>query len=132
MLLSDLITLKNTLAKTKVGKLSSDTLRKYLKLSVQLNEYNTDWEEKRRAYFNETAKTLGYDLTSLTEEESIKVFNTAAPLLNEYLANNVPDIETKIFNWDELYTAILGLDENKDLTTDQKTLLTEKLCSEQL
>jgi len=132
MQINDLIVLKTTLSNTKVGKLSSDTLRKYLKLSVRLNTYNTEWEELRRTYFEETAKNLGYDMHTLTEEQGNEIFNIAAPALNEYLVTDVTDVETKIFSWDELYDAILNCDENKNLTTDQKTLLTNTLCYESL
>ena len=40
MNISDLITLKKDLERTKVAHLSNDGLRKYLKLSLILNKYN--------------------------------------------------------------------------------------------
>lgn len=132
MVINDLIVLKNLLKDTKLGKVSNEVLRTYLKLSVKLNEYNTAWEDKRRALFEETAKTLGYDMQTLTEQQNNEVFNIAAPLLNDYLGTEVTDFDTHIFSWDDLFNFILNVDENSALTTEQKTLLTTYLCAEEL
>lgn len=132
MVINDVIILKNVLKDTKIGKVSNDALRKYLKLSIVLNKYNNEWEEKRKELYKETADAKGLDLQTLTEEQNNEIFTVIAPVLNEYLGTEVTDLDTKIFSWDEICEAILNVSENTNLTVDQKSMLTQMLCYEEL
>lgn len=145
MIINDLIGLKNVLKDIKLGKISNDVLRKYLRLSLELNKYNDEWENKRKNLYKETADTKGYDVNSMTDEQHNDVLGVIIPIFNEYLATPVSGIETKIFTWDELCNAILNVEqeisnESEDgskttstkLTTEQQTFLIEMLCNEEL
>lgn len=131
MKINDLIVLKKDLESTKVAHLSSEGLRKYLKLSVILNKYNAEFDSKRQELGTEAAKVKGYDINSLTPEQDRELINIILPVLNEYLLTDV-DVETKILSWDDLYDGILNLEENNSLTTEVKTRLTNMLCNEEL
>lgn len=132
MVINDVIILKSVLKDTKIGKVSNEALRKYLKLSIALNKYNNEWEEKRKELYKETAGAKGLDLQTLTEEQNTEIFTVIAPVLNEYLGTEVTDLDTKIFSWDEICEAILNVSENSNLTVDQKSMLTQMLCYEEL
>lgn len=132
MVINDLIVLKNVLKDTKIGHVSNNTLRRYLKLSLAVNKYNSEWEEKRKNLYKEAAEAKGYDVMSVTEEQNNELFNVLSPILNEYLGTEVTDVNTKIFAWDELCDTVLNAENNAELTVDQKSYLTEMLCYEEL
>lgn len=131
MRINDLIVLKNVLKETKIGKMSNEGLRAYLKLSLEMNKYNTEFEEKRKTLVTEAIENKGYDIQSITQEQDREIFNIIAPILDEYLGTEV-EVETKILSWDDLCTGILNMDENAKLTVDEKTKITELLCKEDL
>ena len=118
--INDLVVLKRILRETKVGKMSNDGLRSYLKLSLVMNKYSTEFEEKRRTLVN-----------NITPEQDRDIFNVIAPILEEYLGTDV-DVETKVLSWNDLCDGILNLDENAGISMEDKTRLTEMLCSEEL
>ena len=129
--INDLVVLKRVLRETKVGKMSNDGLRSYLKLSLVMNKYSTEFEEKRRTLVNDTIENKGYDINNITPEQDRDIFNVIAPILEEYLGTDV-DIETKVLSWNDLYDGILNLEENAGVSMEDKTRLTEMLCSEEL
>ena len=129
--INDLVVLKNVLKETKVGKMSNDGLRSYLKLSLVMNKYSTEFEEKRRTLVNDAIENKGYDIHNITAEQDRDIFNVIAPILEEYLGTDV-DIETKVLSWNDLYDGILNLEENAGVSMEDKTRLTEMLCSEEL
>ena len=79
----------------------------------------------------ETVAQKGYDINHITPEQDREIFNVIAPILDEYLGTEV-DVNTKILPWEDLYSAVLCLPENNNLTIDEKTTLTTYLCSEEL
>ena len=129
--INDLVVLKNVLKETKVGKMSNEGLRAYLKLSLVMNKYSTEFEEKRRTLINDAIENKGYDIQNITPEQDRDIFNVIAPILEEYLGTDV-DIETKVLSWNDLCDGILNLDENANVSMEDKTRLTEMLCSEEL
>ena len=129
--INDLVVLKNVLKETKVGKMSNDGLRAYLKLSLVMNKYSTEFEEKRRTLINDAIENKGYDIQNITPEQDRDIFNVIAPILEEYLGTDV-DIETKVLSWNDLCDGILNLEENANVSMEDKTRLTEMLCSEEL
>ena len=129
--INDLIVLKNVLKETKVGKMSNEGLRAYLKLSLVMNKYSTEFEEKRRTLVNDAIENKGYDIQNITPEQDRDIFNVISPILEEYLGTDV-DIETKVLSWNDLCDGILNLDNNANLSMEDKTRLTELLCSEEL
>ena len=129
--INDLIVLKNVLKETKVGKMSNEGLRAYLKLSLVMNKYSTEFEEKRRTLVNDTVENKGYDIQNITPEQDRDIFNVISPILEEYLGTDV-DIETKVLSWNDLCDGILNLDNNANVSMEDKTRLTELLCSEEL
>lgn len=129
--INDLVVLKNVLKETKVGKMSNEGLRAYLKLSLVMNKYSTEFEEKRRTLINDAIENKGYDIQNITPEQDRDIFNVIAPILEEYLGQDV-DIETKVLSWNDLCDGILNLDENANVSMEDKTRLTELLCSEEL
>jgi hypothetical protein len=129
--INDLVVLKNVLKETKVGKMSNDGLRAYLKLSLVMNKYSTEFEEKRRTLINDAVENKGYDIQNITPEQDRDIFNVIAPILEEYLGTDV-DVETKVLSWNDLFDGILGLEENAGVSMEDKTRMTELLCSEEL
>ena len=129
--INDLVVLKNVLKETKVGKMSNEGLRAYLKLSLVMNKYSTEFEEKRRTLINDAIENKGYDIQNITPEQDRDIFNVIAPILEEYLGTDV-DIETKVLSWNDLCDGILTLEENANVSMEDKTRLTEMLCSEEL
>lgn len=129
--INDLIVLKNVLKETKVGKMSNEGLRAYLKLSLVMNKYSTEFEEKRRTLVNDAIENKGYDIQNITPEQDRDIFNVISPILEEYLGTDV-DIETKVLSWNHLCDGILNLDNNANVSMEDKTRLTELLCSEEL
>ena len=129
--INDLVVLKNVLKETKVGKMSNEGLRAYLKLSLVMNKYSTEFEEKRRTLVNDAIENKGYDIQNITPEQDRDIFNVIAPILEEYLGTDV-DIETKVLSWNDLCDGILNLSENAGISMEDKTRLTELLCSEEL
>lgn len=129
--INDLIVLKNVLKETKVGKMSNEGLRAYLKLSLVMNKYSTEFEEKRRTLVNDAIENKGYDIQNITPEQDRDIFNVISPILEEYLGTDV-DIETKVLSWNDLCDGILNLDNNANVSMEDKTRLTELLCSEEL
>ena len=129
--IDDLVVLKNVLKETKVGKMSNEGLRAYLKLSLVMNKYSTEFEEKRRTLINDAIENKGYDIQNITPEQDRDIFNVIAPILEEYLGTDV-DIETKVLSWNDLCDGILNLEENANVSMEDKTRLTEMLCSEEL
>ena len=129
--INDLVVLKNVLKETKVGKMSNEGLRAYLKLSLVMNKYSTEFEEKRRTLINDAIENKGYDIQNITPEQDRDIFNVIAPILEEYLGTDV-DIETKVLSWNDLCDGILNLEENANISMEDKTRLTEMLCSEEL
>lgn len=131
MILNDLLLLRNDLKSTKIGHLSSEGLKSYLKLSVTMNKYNKEFEEKRKDLINEAMTAKGYDVKTITREQDAEISEVVIPILSEYIQQDV-EIETKILSWDDLYNGILNIDENKELDFEAKTRLTEYLCTEDL
>ena len=129
--INDLIVLKNVLKETKVGKMSNEGLRAYLKLSLVMNKYSTEFEEKRRTLVNDAIENKGYDIQNITPEQDRDIFNGISPILEEYLGTD-GDIETKVLSWNDLCDGILNLDNNANVSMEDKTRLTELLCSEEL
>ena len=129
--INDLIVLKNVLKETKVGKMSNEGLRAYLKLSLVMNKYSTEFEEKRRTLVNDAIENKGYDIQNITPEQDRDIFNVISPILEEYLGTDV-DIETKVLSWNDLCDGILNLEDNANVSMEDKTRLTELLCSEEL
>ena len=129
--INDLVVLKNVLKETKVGKMSNEGLRAYLKLSLVMNKYSTEFEEKRRTLINDAIENKCYDIQNITPEQDRDIFNVIAPILEEYLGTDV-DIETKVLSWNDLCDGILNLEENANVSMEDKTRLTEMLCSEEL
>ena len=129
--INDLVVLKNVLKETKVGKMSNEGLRAYLKLSLVMNKYSTEFEEKRRTLINDAIENKGYDIQNIIPEQDRDIFNVIAPILEEYLGTDV-DIETKVLSWNDLCDGILNLEENANVSMEDKTRLTEMLCSEEL
>jgi len=131
MLINDLIVLKNLLKDTKVGRMSNDGLRSYLKLSLELNKYFNEFDTKRNDLIKEAVANKGYDIQSITQEQDREIFNIIAPILDEYLSKET-DVNTKVLSWDDLCNGILNMSENDKLTFETKSKLTEYLCSEEL
>lgn len=129
--INDLIVLKRTLDKTKVGRLSSEGLRTYLKLSLELTKYNNEFEQKRRDLAQAAVAQKEYDIQNITPDQDREIFNIIAPILDEYLGTEV-DVDTKILTWDDLYNGVLSIPENDSLSTEDKTTLTTYLCKEDL
>lgn len=129
--INDLVVLKNMLKETKIGKMSNDGLRAYLKLSLVMNKYSTEFEEKRRTLVNDAVENKGYDIQNITPEQDRDIFNVIAPILEEYLGTEV-DVETKVLSWNDLCDGIINLDDNTGVSMEDKTRLTEMLCSEEL
>lgn len=130
-IINDLIVLKRTLDKTKVGRLSSEGLRTYLKLSLELTKYNNEFEQKRRDLAQAAVAQKEYDIQNITPDQDREIFNIIAPILDEYLGTEV-DVDTKILSWDDLYNGVLVIPENDSLSTEDKTTLTTYLCKEDL
>lgn len=130
-IINDLIVLKRTLDKTKVGRLSSEGLRTYLKLSLELTKYNNEFEQKRRDLAQAAVVQKEYDIQNITPDQDREIFNIIAPILDEYLGSEV-DVDTKILTWDDLYNGVLSIPENDSLSTEDKTTLTTYLCKEDL
>lgn len=129
--INDLIVLKRTLDKTKVGRLSSEGLRTYLKLSLELTKYNNEFEQKRRDLAQAAVVQKEYDIQNITPDQDREIFNIIAPILDEYLGTEV-NVDTKILTWDDLYNGVLSIPENDSLSTEDKTTLTTYLCKEDL
>lgn len=129
--INDLIVLKRTLDKTKVGRLSSEGLRTYLKLSLELTKYNNEFEQKRRDLAQAAVAQKEYDIQNITPDQDREIFNIIAPILDEYLGTEI-DVDTKILTWDDLYNGVLSIPENDSLSTEDKTTLTTYLCKENL
>ena len=129
--INDLIVLKRTLDRTKVGRLSSDGLRTYLKLSLELTKYNNEFEQKRRDLAQAAVAQKEFDIQNITPDQDREIFNIIAPILDEYLGTEV-DVDTKILTWDDLYEGILSIPDNDSLSTEDKTTLTNYLCKEDL
>lgn len=131
MTINELIILKRDLERTKVAHLSNEGLRKYLKLTLVLNKYNSEFEAKKQELGEEAAKAKGYEINNLSEEEDRELIGIIIPVLNEYLTTEV-DVDTKILSWDDLYNGILDIDENVSLPVEVKSRLTTYLCTEEL
>jgi hypothetical protein len=96
-----------------------------------MNKYSTEFEEKRRTLINDAVENKGYDIQNITPEQDRDIFNVIAPILEEYLGTDV-DVETKVLSWNDLFDGILGLEENAGVSMEDKTRMTELLCSEEL
>ena len=129
--INELVVLKNAPKETKVGKMSNEGLRAYLKLSLVMNKYSTEFEEKRRTLINDAIENKGYDIQNITPEQDRDIFNVITPILEESFGTDV-DIETKVLSWNDLCDGILNLEENANVSMEDKTRLTEMLCSEEL
>lgn len=129
--ISDLVALKQIIKDTKIGKMSNEGLRSYLKLSLQMNKYATEFEEKRKTLITETVENKGFDLEKLTGDQDREVFEVIAPILEEHLNTEV-DIETKVLSWDDLCTGVLNVDANSSISFDIKTRITELLCKDDI
>ena len=116
---------------TKVGRMSSDGLRAYLKLSIELNKYSNEFESKRNDLIKEAVANKGYDVNTITQEQDREIWNIIAPILDEYLSGEV-EVNTKVLTWNDLCDGILNMPENDKLTFEVKSKLTEYLCSEEL
>ena len=133
MTINDLLILKDRLGRAKIGSnLPNDELRKYLKITVSLNKYETEFNNKRMEYAKEAAAQKGYDLQNLTDEQNKELLEVINPLLNEWLTQEAEGVETKVFTWDTLCDAILNNPDNKDLNISDKSYFAEMLCSEEL
>lgn len=131
MKINDIILLKRDLDSVKIGQLSNENLRKYLKLSVELNKYNTEFENKRTTLIDEAVAAKGFDINTITAEQDQEIGDIVVPILNEYLSTEV-EINTKILSWNDLFDNILNLPENISLSTEVKSRLAELLCTENL
>ena len=128
---NDLVVLKNILKDTKVGKMSNEGLRAYLKLSLTMNKYASEFEEKRNTLVTDTVKNLGYDIQKITPEQDHEIFNVIAPILDEFLGQDV-DVDTKVLSWDDICNGILNLPDNEKISIDDKTKITQYLCKDDL
>lgn len=130
-IINDLIVLSKVLSRTKVGRLSNEGLRTYLKLSLELTKYNNEFEQKRRDLAQAAVAQKEYDIQNITPDQDREIFNIIAPILDEYLGTEV-GVDTKILTWDDLYNGVLSIPENDSLSTEDKTTLTTYLCKEDL
>lgn len=128
---NDLVVLKAILKDTKVGKMSNEGLRAYLKLSLTMNKYASEFEDKRTSLITDTVSSKGYDIQKITPEQDREIFNIIAPILDEFLGQEV-DIETKVLSWDDICNGILNLEDNEKLSVDDKTKITQYLCKDEL
>lgn len=128
---NDLVVLKAILKDTKVGKMSNEGLRAYLKLSLTMNKYASEFEDKRTSLITDTVSSKGYDIQKITPEQDREIFNVIAPILDEFLGQEV-DIETKVLSWDDICNGILNLEDNEKLSVDDKTKITQYLCKDEL
>lgn len=128
---NDLVVLKAILKDTKVGKMSNEGLRAYLKLSLIMNKYASEFEDKRSSLITDTVSSKGYDIQKITPEQDREIFNVIAPILDEFLGQDV-DIETKVLSWDDICNGILNLEDNEKLSVDDKTKITQYLCKDEL
>ena len=128
---NDLVVLKAILKDTKVGKMSNECLRAYLKLSLTMNKYASEFEDKRTSLITDTVSSKGYDIQKITPEQDREIFNVIAPILDEFLGQEV-DIETKVLSWDDICNGILNLEDNEKLSVDDKTKITQYLCKDEL
>ena len=128
---NDLVVLKAILKDTKVGKMSNEALRAYLKLSLTMNKYASEFEDKRTSLITDTVSSKGYDIQKITPEQDREIFNVIAPILDEFLGQEV-DIETKVLSWDDICNGILNLEDNEKLSVDDKTKITQYLCKDEL
>ena len=64
--INDLVILKNILKDTKIGKISNDGLRAYLKLSMSINKYAAEFDEKRKTLITDAISNKGYNIDALT------------------------------------------------------------------
>ena len=63
--INDLVILKNILKDTKIGKISNDGLRAYLKLSMSINKYAAEFDEKRKTLITDAISNKGYNIENI-------------------------------------------------------------------
>lgn len=132
MTINDILFLRSDLKQVKIGHISSDGMKEYIKLSIQLNKYNKEFEEKRKDLIEETLAAKNYSIDNLTPEQDKEVSDIVIPILNDYILNTDIDIVTNVLSWSDLYDGILNNEENSSLSLEVKTRLTERLCSEEI
>lgn len=127
----ELIELGNSLKDTKVGTLSNDNLRKYIKLMIEFNKYSGELDEKRRSLATETIKQKGYTAETLTPEQEQDIISVITPLIDEFILQDC-EVPEKFLTWDELCNAILNNTENSNISVSRKSVISHYLCSEEL
>lgn len=127
----ELIALGNSLKDTKVGSLSNDALRKYIKLMVEFNRVFAELENKKRTLATEAMKQKNYKAETLTAEEEQDIVAIISPMIDEYVLQEC-EVPTKFMTWDELCNAILNNPENGNISINDKSMISNFLCSEEL
>lgn len=131
MKIYELIALGNSLKDTKVGSLSNEALRKYIRLIVDFNKCSAELEEKKRSLATEAIKQKNYNVETLTPEQESEIVSIISPLIDEYVLGDC-DSPTKFLSWDELYNAILNNPENSGISINEKSMISNFLCSEEV
>lgn len=131
MKIYELIALGNSLKDTKVGNLGNESLRKYIRLIVEYNKCSAALEEKKHSFVGEVIKQKKYDINNLSQEEQRDIMMVINPLIDEYVMQDI-DVPTKFLTWNELYDSILNYDENSKLSVNEKSMISNFLCSEEI
>ena len=119
------------LGNSKVGALSNEALRKYIRLIVDFNKCSAELEEKKRSLATEAIKQKNYNVETLTPEQESEIVSIISPLIDEYVLGDC-DSPTKFLSWDELYNAILNNPENSGISINEKSMISNFLCSEEV
>lgn len=115
---------------TKVKGLSNESTYSYLYLKSKISEHIKLIEEQQKEAIKIALSHFGYKDNEQVPTDKVSEVNARIiPVLEKILSETI-DMDTKILNREELFGCVISLDENKDISIENKATLMKYLLKE--
>lgn len=115
---------------TKVKGLSNESTYAYLYLKSKISEQIKLIEEQQKEAIKISLSHFGYKENEQIPNDKVNEVNSRVmPVIEKILSEKV-EIDTDILNREELFGCVISLDENKDISIENKAILMKYLLKE--
>lgn len=124
---SDLIAFNNVFSQVKVKGLEQQTFTDYLHLKIKTTEIIEGVETSRTNGIKIALKELGYNEGDKIPSDKKAYIEQKVSAAIKKLFDEEVELDTHVLTGDEFFNCILNIEENKDMTTEQKAVLMKYL-----
>lgn len=127
---SEILIFNEVWISAKVKGLSNEATKDYLYLKIKVADFAKKISEEITNAKKTIISELGYkEGENIPQERFVEVNRKINDPIN-ILLNEEIEINTHVLSSEDLFNCILNIDENKDLTTESKSLLLKYLVKE--